>query len=304
MHNIRAMRVVVIAACLWNLSAAGEAATTEVDCSAASLQAAVDTAKPGDTFLVSGTCDEHVAINADVSRVTLDGQGKATINGQDKTKPTLFVKGKEITIKGFTVSGGQRTIEVSQGGNAVIDGNTIKDGALAGIAVLFASSAAIVNNTIQGHDGFAGIGISFNSVANIGVLSWLDETASPNVIRNNKGHGILVARSSAAFIVGNSIGNNEGQGVFVSRSSNAQIANNSIDGNRRGGILVSRNSGVDLGEDRGKPIRNLPNKTSTKNGRFGVRCSRSGYIDGRLGTLNGTEGTKNFDEGCIDSLKP
>ena len=304
MYKTTALRVVVIAACLWNLSSAGEAATTQVDCSAASLQAAVNSAKPGDTLFVRGTCDEHVAINADVSGITLDGQGKATINGQDKANPTLLVRGKGITIKGFTISGGQRTIEVSQGGQAIIDGNTIKGGALAGIAVLFASTAAIVNNTIQDNDGFAGIGISFNSVANIGVLSWLDETASPNVIRNNKGAGILVARSSAAFIVGNSIGNNERQGVLVNRSSNAQIADNSIDGNARGGILIGRNSGVDLGQDRGKSIRNLPNKTSTKNGRFGIRCSRGGYVDGRLGTLNGTEGTKNFDEGCIDSLKP
>ena len=36
---------------------------------------AIKTLKPGDTLLVSGTCNENVTIGQEVERITLDGQG-------------------------------------------------------------------------------------------------------------------------------------------------------------------------------------------------------------------------------------
>jgi parallel beta-helix repeat protein len=296
--------LIVIAVFHWIMSSVGEAATIEVDCSSASLQAAVDTAKPGDTLLVSGTCKENVVVHTGIDRITLDGQGKAKINGQDKTKATVSVIAKDITIKGFTISGGRQGVLVRQGGYAAIDGNTIQGGELVGIGVLSTSSAVIVNNTVQNNGRVAGIAINHNSYAEIGITWGFAKTASPNIIQNNNTTGILVTRSSAARIVGNTISNNERIGVVVSRGSHAEIDNNTIDGNGRGGILVNRNSGADLGTDKGKRIRNLPNKTTANNGRFGIRCSRGGYVDGRLGTLIGEGGEKSFEEGCVDSLKP
>ena len=97
--------LVSIAAFLWILSSAGEAATTQVDCSSTRLQAAIEKGRPGDTVLVSGTCKENLVIYEEVARITLDGQGKATINGPDEGKPTIEVRGRGITIKGFTVTG-------------------------------------------------------------------------------------------------------------------------------------------------------------------------------------------------------
>ena len=37
--------------------------------------------KPGDTLLVSGTCNENIDLGEEVHGITLDGQGTATING-------------------------------------------------------------------------------------------------------------------------------------------------------------------------------------------------------------------------------
>ncbi len=68
--------IIVFAAFLWILSSLAEAATIQVDCSSASLQAALEKAKPGDTLLVSGTCKENLVIYEEVARITLDGQGK------------------------------------------------------------------------------------------------------------------------------------------------------------------------------------------------------------------------------------
>ncbi|MBI2987964.1 MAG: hypothetical protein HYY45_14465, partial [Deltaproteobacteria bacterium] len=57
---------------------------------------------PGDTLLVSGTCNENLVIREEVHRITLDGQGTATINGPDPSASTVSVQGAGITIKGFT----------------------------------------------------------------------------------------------------------------------------------------------------------------------------------------------------------
>ena len=98
--------LIVFATFLWILSSVGEAATIQVDCSSASLQAAIEKARPGDTLLVSGTCKENLVIPEDVQKITLDGQGKATIKGRDPKKDTIFVRGRvDITVRGFTLKG-------------------------------------------------------------------------------------------------------------------------------------------------------------------------------------------------------
>jgi len=61
--------LIVFATFLWILSSVGEAATIQVDCSSASLQAAIEKARPGDTLLVSGTCKENLVIPEDVQNL-------------------------------------------------------------------------------------------------------------------------------------------------------------------------------------------------------------------------------------------
>src|SRR3954462_11289144 len=94
-----------------------QAATLNVDCDAGqAVNAAVRGAKPGDTVLVSGTCKEQVSIPPEVVGVTLDGQKKATIQhpgGTQASPHTLYNRGKEIIIKGFTVTGGLDGIHLS-----------------------------------------------------------------------------------------------------------------------------------------------------------------------------------------------
>src|SRR6476660_10590279 len=80
---------------------------------------AIKTLKPGDTLLVSGTCNENLAIGQEVERITLDGQGTATING-DSSANSVTVTGRGITIRGFVITGGApQAISVSDGGSAV-----------------------------------------------------------------------------------------------------------------------------------------------------------------------------------------
>ena len=303
--KISTMRhLLVLMSLLLLLSTKGEAATSSIDCSSASLQAAIDKAKPGDTIFVNGTCNENFNILEEVQRITLDGQGKATINGPDKNTATITVLGRGITIKGFTVRGGQRGILVFRGGTAVVEGNTVENVAAHGVQVAQSSSARIINNTIRSNPG-NGILVTSSSQAFIGFLSTSDTTARPNTIQNNGGDGIQVMRTSSAVINGNTITDNKRTGVTVQGASDADIRGNTINSNGRDGIFVTKNSTVSLGSATGSGLFQLPNTTGAPNRGFGISCSINSSADGRLGTLNGSKGAKDFTEtSCVDSLIP
>lgn len=264
---------------------------------------AIKLLKPGDTLVVSGTCNENVELGEEVDRITLDGDGGATING-DPSLPTVTVTGRGITITGFTITGGTHGIAVQDAAAAVIDGNTIQNAARNGIVVFRNSTARIVNNTIQ-NNANGGINVGHSSSALIGFTGPPGNRVSePNTIQNNGGAGIQVVRGSSAQIFSNTIQANNGNGVLVDRNSQAEIAACTITGNTGHGILAMRNAGVDIGTDAtGAPPFDNDTNTGT-NGGFGVRCTIDGFVDGLLGTLTGTLGGKYSDEGCTDSVSP
>ena len=205
--------------------------------------------KPGDTLLVSGTCHENVQIGEEVHRITLDGQGTASING-DSSANAVTVKGTGITIRGFVITGGApQGIAVTDGASALIDGNTIQYADRNGITVFRNSSADIVNNTIQ-YSGLAGIAIQNTSSARVG---WFgppnNRVSAPNTIQNNGAQGVQVYRGSSAQIFTNTIQHNGSHGVIVDRNAQAEIAACTIAGNAGDGIRGIRNAGVDIGTD-------------------------------------------------------
>jgi parallel beta-helix repeat protein len=282
-----------------------------------SINAAVNAAGPFTTINVSGTCNEIVQIPANKNSVTLNGGGTATISCQSPPFPQGFcatqinvlILGKAISITGFNITGGVTGIQLIGGSNATINGNTIYGTDRSGISVAQDSFAHILNNTI--HDAGinpslpgrfpqrGGIIVNDNSSAYIGVRSPSDTVASPNIIRNNF-NGIILGRSSSARIVGNTISNNTEDGIVVSQVSQADIADNLIDGNGENGIFVTQSSGVNLGNDKGTTIFDLPN--SGTNGNKGLSCSIGGYVDGVLGTLYGTHGALGFNLSCLYSI--
>jgi len=276
----------------------------KVDCDAGEkIQDKIAAAKPGDTILVSGTCRETINIPSEVIRITLDGQGKAVIEGPAKGDG-FFIRGKDVTIKGFTISAGRDGIHLSGaagGAAATIEGNIIRKTGRHGIHMDHSGVSRIAGNTIEEVPGF-GIDVGESSVARIGyLLRPLGRAA--NTIRRCGEHGIAVTRASAARIVGNKIEGNGGSGVFVSRHSQADVFGNSISGNGQDGITASQNSGVNLGnEDRMFDLG--PNETdpASKNARFGVSGSVGGYADGPIGSLDGRRGAKDIDKTCVDHL--
>ena len=295
------MNKTAILACLC-FSAAANAATVAVDCDAGNtITAALTTTKPGDTMLVSGTCKEQVSVNPEITRITLDGQKKTTVQhpgGQTASVHAVYIRGKEITIKGFTVTGGQDGIHLSGPASAVIDGNLVTKNSGRGIHIDKGSIARILNTTVE-HSGGIGIDITGASYAYIGLFIPRVAALGPNIVRNNGGPGINIERTAGAWIVGNTIANNKESGIAVHRNAQADVLANVINGNGGNAITVSYNSGVNFSSE---PRKDGPNRTDTgqNNGGAGIKCSVGGYVDGPAGTLAGTRGAKEFDNSCVD----
>ena len=302
--TIRTNSIHAFAACLCASAFTVHAATVSVDCdTGGSVMTALAAIKPGDTLRVSGYCREHVNIGPEITGITLDGQKKATLHhpgGQALSQHAVYVRGREIIIKGFTVTGGLDGIHLSGPASAVIDGNMVQKNRGRGIHIDKGSIARILNTTIEGSGGI-GISITGTSYAYIGVFIPRLPQLSPNTIRNNGGPGINIERGSGAWVVGNTITHNKGAGIAVNRNSQADVIANAISANGGDAIAVSYNGGVNLNSE---TRRDGPNQTSAgqNNGGVAIRCGIGGYVEGPLGTLAGAQGAKVFDNTCADRV--
>ena len=293
-----------IVAALVLAATVSHAATLTVDCDAGqTINGALAKVTPGDMVLVSGTCKEQVNIAPEIVRVTLDGQKKTTIvhpGGKAASPHALYNRGKEIIIKGFTVTGGLDGIHLSGPASVVIDGNVVTKNSGRGIHIDKGSIARILNTTVE-DSGLIGIDITGASYAYIGVFIPRVPALSPNTIRNTAGPGINIERASGAWIVGNTITNNKGTGIVIHRNAQADVIANVINANGGDAVNVSYGSGVNL---ESAPRRDGPNQTAQgqDNGGVGIRCTVGGYVEGPLGTLAGAKGAKAFDSGCVDRV--
>jgi nitrous oxidase accessory protein NosD len=271
-----------------------------VDCNAGGvISRALNNLKPGDLVRVQGTCLENLVIQSEVQRITIDGQGTATVKPPDMRQPAIQVLGREITIRGFTTSGGFSGIAINRGGTAIIDHNTIENASEMGLEVSQNSFGRIINNTIR-HSGVDGILVLGSASAHIGVLRTDDTVPSPNSILENGGDGIRVLRASTVRVIGNSLTGNRRSGLSVQQASHADVAGNRFDGNAEHGIRAVGNSAVNLA-DSAMGLFTQPNTTTVPNGLFGLRCESGAYVDGPIGSLTGKNGVKDVsDATCID----
>jgi Right handed beta helix region len=66
-------------------------------------------------------------------------------------QPAVLIRAQDITVRGFTITGGRGGVAITQGGRGYIDGNLIRDSSFYGVGCSQLSAAVIVNNTIQNH---------------------------------------------------------------------------------------------------------------------------------------------------------
>jgi parallel beta-helix repeat protein len=280
------------------------AATRSVDCSTGgAIGPVLGQLGPGDVLLVRGTCRENVVIPSGTNGITIDGQGKATISAPDARQPAVQVLGREVTIKGFTVTGGFFGVAINRGATGVIDNNIIENAANSGVEVSQNSFGRVVNNTIR-RNRQHGVLVLGSASVHVGVLRSDDPLPTPNVIQDNEGDGIHVIRASTARIIGNTVSGNRGNGLAVRQTSHADVAGNVFNANGKHGIHVIGNSGVNLA-DSDMRLFERPNTTTTPNGLAGIRCELGAYLDGAIGSLMGKSGIKDVsDASCIDRSTP
>jgi len=263
------------------------------------INRALNNVKPGEVVLVQGTCLENVVIQPEVQRITIDGQGMATVKPPDARQPAIQILGREIIIRGVTTNGGFSGIAINRGGTAIIDRNTIENASEMGLEVSQNSFGRIINNTIR-RSGVDGILVLGSASAHIGVLRTDDTVPSPNSILENGGDGIRVLRASTARIIGNNVTGNRRSGLSVQQASHADVAGNTFDGNGEHGIRVAGNSVMNLA-DSVMGLFTRPNKTTVPNGLYGLRCESGASVDGPIGSLAGKNGAKDVtDHTCID----
>ena len=273
-----------------------------VDCSTESLQPVIFAAANNATITVTGTCNENIVVPPTKVGLIINGQGSATISGPNTTSvAAVQILGFNITLKGFTVTGGLDGVWIVSGGMGRIDSCTVSGGARHGITI-GSGEGRIYGSTVSGNP-VCGISVSEGAVGRIGYNNGWDTVAVANTIQDNQGPGICVSRSSTARIVGNTIKGNGGDGITIDRASQADVAGNTIDDNAQNGVRVLGNSGLNLGNATGSTMFDQPNSTNTglKNGSAGIRCSLGGYVDGRRGTLKGAAGQIVIGSGCINT---
>ena len=198
-------------------------------------------AHPGDTILVTGTCVERVSIKTD--RITLDGQGAATLDGGGgpaaEFDGVVTIDGASgVTIQGFTVQNGPgEGILGTHGAAFSVRNSTVQDNGSTGVVVAEGSTAELTDCSILRND--AGIDVFTQSSA---VLKGSIRT------NDNLLNGATVNGTSIIEIRGAQVEASRNGGEGLAAGSNSQLAvfgfagsqgsTFTIDANGGGGILL------------------------------------------------------------------
>jgi nitrous oxidase accessory protein len=226
------------------------------------IQSAIGNASDGDTvFVEKGIYRENIIID---KSLTLTGENNqdTVIEGVPKrfeNNPTIAVEANDVTISGFTITGGYNGISVGNfsgcrvvsniisnnlesgvqlsGEDALVSGNDFLGNNFCGVHVYFSKNSQVSNNTIGGSYS-SEVGVIIDSSVNITITK---NTISSNGVSNEPDShrgGIRLGRSVSCNVFGNIISDNHGYGVMFAEDVNAtQVHDNSI---------ASNNVGVEL----------------------------------------------------------
>jgi hypothetical protein len=249
-----------------------------VDCSGAnkqafpSISAALPSAGPGSTILITGTCNENVFIQgATLLNIGAWFGQTANVNGNITIdhSPFVYVYGLNVTNPngdGFDVNFSQAVLDTcTSNGNA---GNGVNE---------FGQSTLVLNAT----GAYNGNGASGVSVGN----SWLGINPFTGAvdISNNAGPGILLDNSHGGSVGSTTIFNNGsnggfgGAGIALVDGSAGGFGTyggpNTIQGNFGGGLSLSENSRWSFFGPAGGPLNLIQG-----NGPFGVQAGTGSQV--------------------------
>ena len=250
-----------------NTSASGGSggAMLSVNCNNAgeTIQSKIDEAQPGDTIMITGTCNEAVEVSK--GGVTLDGDGSAVIDAMDFDAAGISVNGHQnVTIKGLTVQNGLGGIRIVESAavwleNVTVQGSRQKPGyeGGTGIAVATSSTLVLTGNVVIKNNAWAGFWVGQSSSAvvlgNFVIRGYKLPPATLQV-NDNGAHGVEVLVSSA----------------FIAYSASDEYATIHAKDNTYAGISVSNGSSFVLWSG--------TNVEVTGNGGNGLEAGGSGSV--------------------------
>jgi len=193
-------------------------------------------AEPGDTIRVTGTCVERVSIKTD--RITLDGQGAATLDGgggpMAEFDGVVTIDGASgVTIQGFTVQNGPgEGILGTHGAAFSMRNTTVQDNGGNGVAVAEGSTAELTDCSMLRNA--TGIDVFTQSSA---VLKGAIRT------NENLGNGADINGTSIIEIRGAQVEASRNGGVGLVAGSNSQLAVFGFDVSRGSTFTIDANGG-------------------------------------------------------------
>ena len=227
------------------------------------ISAAVNAANAGDTILVSpGTYVENIAIDKPLKIVSTGGAQATVVKASDKSKEVFLLGSADITIQGFTITGGNMGVSFGQTSNCILT-NCVVNGNVFGVYLANATSNLVSNNNLDGNgfgiylDGSSGNKLSNNSATNEkgggGKASLSDgiymfNSNNNNVVRcdlsNNNNFGASLYQSQGNAFSNNTISSNAQFGVRLrDGSDNNKFSYNVFKANAENGVLIGDSKG-------------------------------------------------------------
>jgi hypothetical protein len=206
------------------------------------LAEALARAHPGDTIRVTGTCVEQVSIKTD--RITLDGQGAATLDGGGgpvaEFDAVVTIDGASgVTIQGFTVQNGPgEGILGTHGAAFSVRNTTVQDNGLTGVAVGEGSTAELTDCSILRNGGPGFDVFTQSSAVFKGTIRTNDNLESGGDVNGTsileiRGAQVEASRNGTFGLVA---GSNSQLAVFGFAANRGNTF--TIDANGQGGILL------------------------------------------------------------------
>lgn len=268
----RNLTVITFLSLIFLLSLTTIGATIEVAKDGAqfsSIQAAIDSATPGDTIIVQeGTYEENLTVNKDLA-LKASSTSKVKITGSKEGYPLLKVGPSKVsvTIKGLTLTdaAGSRCKDSDRGlcPNAISTVGkpelTVKKTAVKGSIYLRDSATAKITASKVVGDSWSGVWVgnsaevtlNESTITNNSNGLWVGNSAKA-MVKNSKfvknEYGIKVKDSAQATIVENEFRENE-YGIWLGGLSWTVLEYNKITENKEAGIQLRGTAGAKVNEN-------------------------------------------------------
>jgi hypothetical protein len=291
MPEVRNSSRLMCAVVLMATVSAAHAVTLQVHCGGSSgltsIGAAVralqeEGAGRSNTINVSGACVENVVIQS-MDRLTLNAlNGASIVDASAGNLSTVTIDdSRDVTLNGFTVSGGLDGVDCLDGSLCRFNGDTVENAAQgAAIFVGADSYALIIGGALQ--NSAVGLQVSNGSKAKLGGVS----------VHGNFS-GLIVNNGSLVLFFSSSSTANAGPGIQVAHGSTLVCGSCTVTGNSADGIDVAQSSNVTLSPNFG--LANPPGYSVTGNGGVGISLeSLSGAA------FFGAQGSVSPNNGALD----